>query len=776
MSYLSLVIGFVGILVWLFLFLSLFCFKFRVDRYLTKGNYMHIFLLIALVCIMPFSISLVATCFDIQPYDLLYDDNLYGRGSDIEAKLEYRNNILDRINEEVDDPSLVGTVYHHFRGIGDIYKAGTPKGRYWAFFIGAIGIIFIGGLILPFVLQVVSRSTNNYLEGRTRYNIQKSPFAVIFGAHETVPDIIHKIFSKNHSRKIKYVIVHTDSDVKEYRHELESHLNTYEKNHVIIYCGSRTNPSEIKKLHLERAKEVYVLGETQHHESESDHDSMNMECIRIMAQTLKDKKCNKPLLCYTLLDYQTTIKAFFYSDLNETIKHQIEFVFMNYYSLWAQNVMSRPQSLDPDKIKYLPLEGTEKIDKDCEKFVHLVIVGMTKMGIAMAEEAAYIAHYPNFATKKIRTRITFIDSNAELESSFFMSHHPDYFHLCRWRKVDMSATMPSAIEWNDNLNKMAQMKREGVAIPFDKYPYSHLVEGAEKDSNFMDIEWEFLQGGIQSENVKEYLKQCATDEQQLLTIAVCRSNSQESIATGVYMPIEVYRNAVQVLVFQKQSADIINNISGKSIQQDKLPKMRYQKLRPFGMLSECFSTQIVDNRLAKLVNYVYNNKKDTKLECAEEIEPGTQMSRQEVCWRNCLVSGQFSSINNALSITTKLRFLGLDFRNSSVLEMTQVLRDEKNLEILTEVEHNRWNTEKLLMGYRPLNDKEIVPFIEKLSKGADPSSLYGEKNALKTGWEMAHLNICSFETLKKYDAPAVEYDVVMTKAFPAIVEWMREYL
>lgn len=214
MSALSTFIGVIGIFVWLFLFASLYFFRIHVDRFLTKGNYLHIFILLILICIMPFSISVVASCFDIKPYDLLYDDNLYGRGSDLEAKLEYRNNILDRINEEVDDPSLVGTVYFHFRGFGDIYSAGTPKGRRWAFAIGAIGLIVFGGLVIPMVLQVVSRRSTNYLEGLSRYDIQKSPFAVIFGAHETTAEIIHRIFSKDHRQKIKYVILLTDTSVK----------------------------------------------------------------------------------------------------------------------------------------------------------------------------------------------------------------------------------------------------------------------------------------------------------------------------------------------------------------------------------------------------------------------------------------------------------------------------------------------------------------------------------------------------------------------------------
>lgn len=776
MSALSTFIGVIGIFVWLFLFASLYFFRIHVDRFLTKGNYLHIFILLILICIMPFSISVVASCFDIKPYDLLYDDNLYGRGSDLEAKLEYRNNILDRINEEVDDPSLEGTVYYHFRGFGDIYSAGTPKGRRWAFAIGAIGLIVFGGLVIPMVLQVVSRRSTNYLEGLSRYDIQKSPFAVIFGAHETTAEIIHRIFSKDHRQKIKYVILLTDTSVKKYRHELESQLSTYEKDHLLIYGGSRVNPSEIKQLHLERAKEVYVLGESSSLETDSDHDSMNMECIRLMAENLRDMKRKTPLLCFTLFDYQTTFKAFFYSDLSNIVKEQIEFVYINYYSLWAQNVLTSPQSADESRVKYLPLEGSEKLDKDSSKYVHLVIVGMTKMGTALANEAAYITHYPNFCSKHIRTKITFIDPNAETESRYVLDNTKNMFELCRWRKVDMEKQMPDDVEWNDALKTMAEMKRAGKELPFEDYPYSHLADPDAEDPNFIDVEWEFLAGSTNTENVKKYLKQCANDENQLLTVAICHKHSQEAIATSLSLPIDIYRYAVQVLVYQKKSSDIINNISGKYVESEFQSLMRYQKLRPFGMLSECFSKQIVDNRLAKLVNYVYYNKKDFKLSCADEIEPGTRLSRKDILWRNCLVANQMSNIYNSISITTKLRFLGFDFRTSPVVKMLDALRVKENLDILTEVEHNRWVTEKLMMGFRPVNNKEVAPLLEIIKNGGKTTEFLNEKNELKKGWEMAHLNICSFATLKKYDSPSVEYDVVMTKAFPALVEWMREEL
>lgn len=776
MSYFEIFVGFAGIVIWLFLFVCLFFFRIKVDRFMAKVNFLHVFVLIGLMCLLPYSISLVADCCGIKPYDLLYEDNLYGRGSDIEAKLEYRNNIIDQLNEEVDDPSLVGTVYHHFRGIGSMYSAGTPKGRAWAFAIGAFGLLFIGALIIPAVLQVVSRCTTNFLEGRTRYNIQKSPYAVIFGAHPTVPELIHKILSPDHEQKIKYVIILTTSNVLKYRNDLEALLSPGERSRVIFYQGSRRNPAEIKKLNLERAKEVYVLGEPSAQESESEHDSKNMECIRIIAQELRDKHCKKPLLCYSLFDYQTTIKTFYHSDLSEMVREQIEFVYINYYSNWAQNVFSVPQSNEPGKIKYLPLEGSAKIDKDSDKYVHLVIVGMTKMGNALAYETAYIAHYPNFCSKNLRTKITFIDLAAEKESAFVRSHLKGLFELCRWRLVDMNKEMPEDVVWNDPLNEMAALKRAGKPLPFEQYPYSHLADPNAKDSNFIDVEWEFLVGDTETPNVKKYLEQCATNPNELLTVSICQKKANESIAASFYLPTEVYRNAIQILVYQKQSADIINNISGMSLQREAQARMRYQKLRPFGMLSSCFSNRIVDNRLAKLVNYVYNCTKDTKLSCATERDAETGLQNQEVYWRKCLVANQWSSLYNAFSITTKLRFMGVDYHNTPASEMVKILRDEETLDILTEVEHNRWNTEKLMMGFRPLNDKEIAPLLEMIENGADTNAFSETKKNLKLGWEMAHLNICSFETLKKYDAPAVHYDVVMTKAFPALVEWMRDNL
>ena len=72
---------------------------------------------------------------------------------------------------------------------------------------------------------------------------------------------------------------------------------------------------------------------------------------------------------------------------------------------------------------------------------------------------------------------------------------------------------------------------------------------------------------------------------------------------------------------------------------------------------------------------------------------------------------QWSNIYNASSIATKLRSIGI------ALPMKDRMREltPHEIAILAEVEHNRWNVEELLMGYRtvtPEEEKEIEKNIE----------------------------------------------------------------
>ena len=91
---------------------------------------------------------------------------------------------------------------------------------------------------------------------------------------------------------------------------------------------------------------------------------------------------------------------------------------------------------------------------------------------------------------------------------------------------------------------------------------------------------------------------------------------------------------------------------------------------------------------------------------------------------------------------------------------------EKNNDALSQSEHNRCVTEKLILGYRPLNAQEMTEF----------ESLFGqEKSAFVSRLKNdpvspAHLDICSYRDLRRIDPDNMKYDSFLMLAIPLILE------
>jgi hypothetical protein len=68
-------------------------------------------------------------------------------------------------------------------------------------------------------------------------------------------------------------------------------------------------------------------------------------------------------------------------------------------------------------------------------------------------------------------------------------------------------------------------------------------------------------------------------------------------------------------------------------------------------------------------------------------------------WNEIPVAHQWSNLYSAYSIDTKLRSLGItDYLN--------IRLNEEQIFIISQVEHNRWNIEKLLLGFRKPTPEE----------------------------------------------------------------------
>lgn len=474
------------------------------------------------------------------------------------------------------DPSLFWAVYYHFIDPGNQHMTTSETGRKRAALIAILGFLLLNGLLISTLISWFDRRRDQWMNGAIRYNRIALAFkniGVVIGADETAPTIIKKLLGNQGEKPVDYVILLTNEEAERIRERVSSYLTDNEKKRVIIYNGQLDSIEEIYKLHIKRATEIYVLGENSEDDvSHSYHDTQNMRCVHNIASYLTDKCVERKIICRVLFEYQTTYSVFQFSDLPDNIRQHLVFIPVNAYENWAQRVLVKGQytetvkkimpalrkidlkptavnkilhpvvnylqsimpknNEEPRTIEYAPLDGTG-ICAASKDHVHLIVVGMSKMGVAMAIQAAQVAHYPNFSTGRkndrdevlkepspIRTRITFIDEHADNEMNFFMGRFQNLFALSRYRYIDASGKdYDTNKPWED-------------AMTFADCKYK--MQG----DNFIDIEWEFVKGNVQSPAVMEYLRDaaaqasCLLERKSLLTVAICHPLAHEAIAAA----------------------------------------------------------------------------------------------------------------------------------------------------------------------------------------------------------------------------------------------------
>lgn len=91
-------------------------------------------------------------------------------------------------------------------------------------------------------------------------------------------------------------------------------------------------------------------------------------------------------------------------------------------------------------------------------------------------------------------------------------------------------------------------------------------------------------------------------------------------------------------------------------------------------------------------------------------------------------------------------------------------------EALSRSEHERWVVEKLVMGYRPLNDEERLTY-ENLFDDARKAYL---KKLKTNASDPAHIDICSYRELRRVNPDDMKYDSFLMLAIPKILEKVGE--
>ena len=596
-------------------------------------------------------------------------------------------------------------VLYHFIDPGNLHTAGEGT-SYLVFIIAICGVFLLNGVLISSIVGWIDKRKERYLQGLEPYErfLKRNKHYVIIGGSDIVTGIVEQIFDKHpkEKRNIPYILIQTSSDVEEFRHKLFSGLDIEQQKHIIIRYGNRNVKQDIEKLYLDKALEVYVIGEeTRTDDMESYHDTMNMKCLDLIYKNVKDNtsfvkndKDNR-LVCHFMFEYQTTFNVFQYSEISETIKERINFKPFYYYEMWAQRVLVCKECDKTEEYDYLPLEGESGIRKDDKDYVHLVIVGMTRMGTALATQAALMAHYPNFVTKDIRTKITLIDENADKEKNFFIDIYDRLFALSNWSYKEMVR---------------AESGKDELKTVYTHAPVEHDYLGGD----FLDVEWEFIQGTVAQLELQKYIEDSITEKTKM-TIAICKDEPSRCLAAALNLECRIYEKAMQVLVYNRYDDALIEKLKNKKDSDIYSPFKN--KLKAFGMASKCFDKDILkySELLVGEFENVYTNGK-------------SRVPNK--------LTDYWSDVYASNTMWTKLRCVEI--------EKEEIKAEDKK--ILAKVEHNRWNIEKLIMSFRHLSKEEQ----DRASK--DPQV----KKQLKG--EMAHLDICSNKRLREIDEGAIFYD------------------
>ena len=606
---------------------------------------------------------------------------------------------LRRVVELMLDPGV-------FSGSNEV----TMMPELWQLVITLCGAVVFLALVINAFGNVVDNRVEAYRKGLVRYRFRDH--VVFLGANDVVVGMIDRLATVGKYRKKKFVVF-TSQDCEAVRDNITSHLSEEARRLDITFLyGERNDEDALYSIYIDKASHIYIVGEG----NEPEHDSVSIECWNIIKEIRRKAAVDRPDMiakCYLVLDRQSS--TWIFNRMNADPTSGIETNVIDTLESLAQRVLVDPKP-EGDQKAPPTLDGPEGVSYDSDRTVHLVILGMTQMSSAVAMTAAHLCHYPNYLrdnTKK--TQITFIAPDAKQEMSFMLGRYADLFRL-------------SEYEYHE----------EG-----QEKPYCH-----KPGKDFLDVRWEFVKGSIEQEWVRERLLKYYNAHKSgttRLTLAVCGNDAESNIASALYLPEEFYMKRkesgcddVTVLVYQP--------VSGERISAACMKTYRYSNLYPFGQHDRSYDPSYRARLLAaKKINYLYE-----KYDKYERMPDKSEYYVLDKFWHTKSFLERASSMYSANSIYMKLRSVGLSPYSSK--------DDLKPYgDILSEVEHNRWDVERLILGVSDLTEAQ------QAQAAADPQ-MY------KTHWKTnLHLNknIIPYDEL---DEGTKEYDKVIVRNMIDVVK------
>lgn len=454
----------------------------------------------------------------------------------------------------------------------------------------------------------------------------------------------------------------------------------------------------------------------------ADKDKNDNEVVRKLVNeaekySLEEHK-NERLECYLMLSNMTSLWLMQITGISSDLYHKVDVFATTPEDFMAKSIFVKLPNIQSP----YPALDRKPIDINSETTIHLVIFGKNDLAEALAINAALVAHYPNYCRNHhLRTRISIVADDIFSWRDLLVQRYQHLFDNSYYRTINLEEEIPKCL-------------------------YHQPMYGKTRE-DFVDVEWEFVNGNLRNDALRMKLEEWSESERQQLTVAICMEDQQRNFIEAFTLPEVLYKNQIPVLCYTEESdmMDLMRNDD------------RYQSVFPFGSYICQMEILASLKQLAKRVNYVYNYCFSLPQNVPISSPSVIDERKLDNQWTQVgSLPKQYSNIFNAMTIGSKMHSLGHeqeDWQRYYALS-------KQEIEIMTEVEHNRWNIEELILGYRPVTDEEQKMIENDISL---KKKFRGNK---------IHYDIRAFHDLRP-DATGKQvyvYDLALTQGIPLIVK------
>ena len=570
------------------------------------------------------------------------------------------------------DTDLVNQIQEKYVIIKEPIKTGR-----WEYFkhglIYLFGLIVFNGLLIATINRFMATRAYRYKKGANTYKRLKNHYVIIGYGTSCVP-IISSICHRENADATDFFILLSNQDTEVIRRDIQTQLQTFD-DRIVIYSGDMNSFSHLHRLNLNKAKEVFILGEC----NEPGRDSKNLECAKKVKEIRQQAECGNILKVNMQFDkpvsYSTikriTIPKRYYKD-----DHDRDVIYLrpyNFYENWARLLWGNYH-----------LDCYETLDRgqmsEDGNHVHLVIAGFNEMGVALLLEALRICHYPNYneVTGANKTQITVVDP------------------------------------------KMPEL------LPRFKSQYQHLDQ-------IRDIDIVFKANRIEDDEIRTLLDNLTDEKGTLLTVAICFYDPDNSLSAALSLPESLYYKVANGEVVSNKTVQILARQGIKSGLGDLLDEenSKYTNIKIFGTSDKGVNDVLLDDKMAVIINAYYHFKygfspsKDFFKQIAEDKDNALKEAARD--WIALNEDKRFANRYQTEIYHTFQSYRTLLEQKPELLYQTEHLRwcaersiagyrDMHELKIKDE----KYQLHKLIVPYHDLNvhekgkDKDVLEIMDKV--------------------------------------------------------------